>query len=937
MELLIYLVKVSACTVLFFAFYLLVLRHLTFFKINRFYLLLTLLLSFVIPTLNFTIEREVEAIPTAYTQPQVFNEEFVNEPITSTSSIQTTPIIEESFDYYSLLPYLYFGIVFSLLVIATWRILQLLKHTKNGAERINGLKIVQKSSGFTNCSFFNYVFIDDKLSQAELQVLLKHEEVHAKQLHSIDKILLMIIKAFLWFNPVVYLYDKALEQAHEYEADEATSQNFGTEKYASLLLRLAIAKSEMPLVHNFVKSPIKDRIKMLFNSKSKNMKKLMYLLALPIGLGLLWGFTVKVVDVSKANETEEKIFTLVLDAGHGGKEKGAVVNGISEKDITLAMAKKIKAFAEGSGIKVITTRDADENISIKDRVKVNGDILISLHVNSEPLANGGKRNGIEMYTALMDGTLKVPKANSLTYYLFKGLQPIKGIDIKDDRKAKSLMLLRESNVPGVILELGYLTNKNDFEFITNKDKQNELAKGIVNGILIYKNTPPKHENYDNKSFSIDKNLFNKTIKGTVKSILITEVGEVINFNYDKGLIRVFNFAKGKVSVGDELSISIGGSITEIVMKDSIKNLIKKVDAPCYLIDMMKTLDGKVIFDINNIPFLSKKVVMQYGQYKSEKFTLHTVNGKIPSVRIMHQPLSNEPSKVFIYVNGKLYSEKETLKFDKKFIASLSEKRGFAKADDYDIPIITDRKKTYIFWFGNEPKLASKTTKSRNFSQKHNSEKTNSQLAELNNSSTTKKLDDFFVKNSIEIIKPILLRSTSITVDTRADINYIKNGVMEIGEKQLDAEEIAYDKRNQKLTAKNGKLKLENGSLVSEKYIIYDLKKNSYITNSTPGNKIQVNSVGTEFLTKLKKQNDSLKLINILDQPRLLMGAIVIQGTDYVLNAKLLEADPITNIIKAHLASVLLANGSKLSGDIIEYDIVSKNYKITNRSGSLYRR
>ncbi|RYG04344.1 MAG: M56 family metallopeptidase, partial [Chitinophagaceae bacterium] len=305
MELLTYLLKVSACTVLFYAFYLLVLSRLTFFKINRFYLLATLLLSFIIPSLSFTVEREIEVSPVVYAPVELGSENIQLSESVINVPVAFTPMPEPSFDWYSLLPSLYFVIVGCLLAVAFWRLFQLFKHTKTGIEEINGLKIVPKATGFTNCSFFNYVFIDNaNISDAELKVLLKHEEVHAKQFHSVDKMLLILAKAVLWFNPVVYLYDKALEQAHEYEADEATSMSFGTEQYANLLLRLAIAKSEMPLVHNFVKSPIKARIKMLFNSKSKNMKKLMYLLALPVGLGLLWGFTVEVVDVEPKPKKE---------------------------------------------------------------------------------------------------------------------------------------------------------------------------------------------------------------------------------------------------------------------------------------------------------------------------------------------------------------------------------------------------------------------------------------------------------------------------------------------------------------------------------------------------------------------------------------------------------------------------------------------------------
>ncbi|RYX91866.1 hypothetical protein EON78_06615, partial [bacterium] len=183
------------------------------------------------------------------------------------------------------------------------------------------------------------------------------------------------------------------------------------------------------------------------------------------------------------------------------------------------------------------------------------------------------------------------------------------------------------------------------------------------------------------------------------------------------------------------------------------------------------------------------------------------------------------------------------------------------------------------------------------------------------------MNDFSTKNNNvkDLVKTILIRSSSITVDTKADISYIRNGVMKIGEKQLEADEMAYDKRNEKLTAKNGKLKLENGSLVSEKYIIYDLKKNSYITNNTPDSKIQVNSGGAEFITNLKAQNNSLNLVNIFGQPRMLTGKVVVEADNYILNAKVLEAEPNSNIIKAHKASVFLNNGSILNGDIIEYD------------------
>jgi len=296
MEWLTYLLKVTACTVLFFGFYLLVLRKLTFFKINRFYLLITLVLSFVIPALQFELTREAEMVPVKIIdQPEIkFNEVA---PLQFSQPLQVDyPQQEPAINWFALLPYGYAIISLVLLFVCIWKLLVLLKNTRNYTQNDDGLKLVTKASGFTNCSFFNYVFIDANcLSAPDLRVLLKHEQVHARQYHSVDKLILMVFKSILWFNPIIYLYDKALEQVHEYEADEITSTDFGNQAYASLLLKLAITKSDMPLIHNFVKSPIKARIKMLFHAKSKNMKKLRYLFSLPVAIGLIWLFAIQVV------------------------------------------------------------------------------------------------------------------------------------------------------------------------------------------------------------------------------------------------------------------------------------------------------------------------------------------------------------------------------------------------------------------------------------------------------------------------------------------------------------------------------------------------------------------------------------------------------------------------------------------------------------------
>lgn len=406
MEWLTYLLKVTACTVLFFGFYLVVLRKLTFFKINRFYLLATLLLSFIIPALHFEIKREITTVETEapVNIPEIKPADEAPVQLIQPIMLKYQPEVRTQVDWMLLMYTVYGATAALLLLVCLWRLFGLLKHTGSYTQNYDGLKLISKTQGFTNCSFFNYVFINDEdLSAADLSVLLKHEQVHARQYHSIDKLVLMVFKAVLWFNPVVYLYDKALEQVHEYEADEVTSTGYGSRAYANLLLKLAITKSEMPLIHNFVKSPIKDRIKMLFNQKSTNMKKLVYVLALPILLGLVYSFTVAYVDVAPTVQTEIK--TLQTDSLLGKPIEGVVIE--------FGKKRNHKTF----GLKTATGTYSIEYNNVNNKLKIGDKIVVLISASILPPAPIGEPNRFkDVDITYVPQTIKDLKGNLIYEY-----------------------------------------------------------------------------------------------------------------------------------------------------------------------------------------------------------------------------------------------------------------------------------------------------------------------------------------------------------------------------------------------------------------------------------------------------------------------------------------------------------------------------------------
>ncbi|RZM24824.1 MAG: hypothetical protein EOO88_21505 [Pedobacter sp.] len=317
MEWLTYLLKVTACTALFYAFYHFCLRNLTFFAANRIYLVATLLISFSIPAVQFEVERTAikpaqvkeDALFPLRTFADVRDQRFPD-PKKHDQATEVTNEVNWQQILYSFY-WLIAGVIFC---ISAFQGLKVLHHARNVNLKMGRLKVIFKPDGFTNCSFLNYVFVNQQeLTEEEMKVILQHEQVHVARYHSADKLLISACKALLWFNPIIYLYDSALEQTHEYEADKETSLAIGDTPYANLLLAMAVKKNNPSLVHSFVRNPLKGRIKMLFTHQSTNMKKLTYLTALPIGLALTWAFTVQVVYASLPDEAIQQTLVAPSD------------------------------------------------------------------------------------------------------------------------------------------------------------------------------------------------------------------------------------------------------------------------------------------------------------------------------------------------------------------------------------------------------------------------------------------------------------------------------------------------------------------------------------------------------------------------------------------------------------------------------------------------
>lgn len=170
--------------------------------------------------------------------------------------------------------------------------------------------------------------------------------------------------------------------------------------------------------------------------------------------------------------------TVVIDVGHGGYDSGASIDGVTEKEITLAIAQKIKELNIRSNVDIILTRESDNFSSLEERVNfindLNPDYVISLHVNYNAKS---EKNGVEIYIPLKE------ELKEKSTHFAKNIQEVleKG-NAKAEIKHANFMILRHVNCPVTLIELGYLTNENDRQYLTSEKGQSEIAEAIYEAV-----------------------------------------------------------------------------------------------------------------------------------------------------------------------------------------------------------------------------------------------------------------------------------------------------------------------------------------------------------------------------------------------------------------------------------------------------------------------
>lgn len=255
-----YIMQVNVYLTLCYAFYWLIIKKETFFQINRTYLLISSILSILIPFWNLGMLQSL------FITAQV--SQVVTIPI-QVLNATASQALEGTWNWYVVIVTIYFvGFGYGLLrfSIDLFKLQRLLK--------IKNLK----NQAF---SIFGKIIIDKELP--DYHVIHSHEEVHSRQFHSVDVFWMELVRLICWFNPVMHYMSKEIKVIHEYIADEKASKINGKINYAELLVATHFHTNTNQLINNFYnKSILRTRIQKLSQQKSSNRALIKYSLIVPL-------------------------------------------------------------------------------------------------------------------------------------------------------------------------------------------------------------------------------------------------------------------------------------------------------------------------------------------------------------------------------------------------------------------------------------------------------------------------------------------------------------------------------------------------------------------------------------------------------------------------------------------------------------------------------
>jgi TonB family protein len=330
----IYLIKSGLALWLFYGVYWFFLRKETFFSLNRFILIGSVALSFILPFLRI---ENLFTISTKTVIPSFFMD-FGEQSVTATASSAGILDFKRLFTIIVLMFYIS-GIVF-LGVRLIYQLIRLFRlRKKYPVTKSDGMRFIYVNEEIAPCSFFRYIFINRSMMEdEELERIVHHESAHVNNRHFIDLILFGLAGIIQWFNPVMWLFERSIREVHEYEADrEVLKLEPDRVRYQALLVNQVTGIEIFKLANSFSKSITKKRMIMMSKMKSRRLSSAKVLFVLPIILCLIFAFSKpQIIGESSQGMQPKQVTGKVVDAKSNKLLSGAavIIEGTTEGTVT---------------------------------------------------------------------------------------------------------------------------------------------------------------------------------------------------------------------------------------------------------------------------------------------------------------------------------------------------------------------------------------------------------------------------------------------------------------------------------------------------------------------------------------------------------------------------------------------------------------------------
>ena len=347
-----FLLKSAISLIVFLGFYYLILEREKIHKFNRFYLLISVLISLIIPFVTFEFIEFVETAPVIqYDEP--INIEKAEVVLNQNPTIEKVITAQESIDY---LPYVFWSIYVSISLIFLFRFSKnyfklIVKSKINPSVKYKNASLILLEEKTLPHTFLNFIFVnsEDFKNKNIEDELFAHEMVHVNQKHTLDILFIEFLKALFWFHPLFYLYKKAIQLNHEFLADEEIVNTYNNVPYyQNLLLHKSNGNTTIYLASNLNYLITKKRLLMMTKNTSKKLALLKKVAALPILAGLIYFFCIEII----------------------AQEKPKVLNLDTEKTIPTDKDKIRDAYYSGVWVKICDEKTNRKSVTLYEKLSL---------------------------------------------------------------------------------------------------------------------------------------------------------------------------------------------------------------------------------------------------------------------------------------------------------------------------------------------------------------------------------------------------------------------------------------------------------------------------------------------------------------------------------------------------------------------------------------